>query len=175
MEPTTMEPTTMEPTTMEPTTMEPTTMEPTTMEPTTMEPTTMEPATMEPATMEPTTVERVTVEFAAVFATVEPIMESAEAFAAESAIAEVRGIAVAVRGIAVASVIPPSLATSRQSKGRNQQHAKYDQSYFHHPDTSAGGENDERSGGSAFCCGHSDRRACIQDASRRPHLLFGNL
>jgi hypothetical protein len=140
------------------------------MELATVEPAAMEPATVEPAAMEPTTVECVTVEFAVVFATVEPIMESAEAFAAEFAIAEVRGIA-----IAVASVIPPSLATSRQTEGRNQKRATHNQFYFHHPDTSAGGENDERSGGSAFCCGHSDRRACIQDTSRRPYLLFGNL
>jgi hypothetical protein len=57
--------------------------------------------------------------------TVEPIMESAEAFAAESAIAE-------VRGIAVASVIPPSVGTSRQAEGRNQKHAKDNQFYFHY-------------------------------------------
>jgi hypothetical protein len=110
----------------------------------------MEPATMEPATVKPTAVEFTavvfaTVEFAVVF-TVEPIMESAEAFAAESAIAPpVRGIAVAV-----ASVIPPSLATSRQAEGHNQKRAKHNQFYFHYPDASAGGENDERSGGSAF-------------------------
>jgi hypothetical protein len=129
-----------------------TAVEPATVEPATVEPATVEPATMEPATMKPTTVEFAavvfaTVEFAVVFATVEPIMESAEAFAVESAIAEVRGIAVAV---VVASVIPPSLATSHQTEGRNQKRAKHNQFYFHYPDASAGGENDERSGGSAF-------------------------
>jgi hypothetical protein len=131
-----------------------------------MEPAAMEPAAVESAAVESAAVESAAVESAAVESvTVEPIMESAEAFAAESAIAE-------VRGIAVASVIRPSLATSRQTEGRNQKRAKHNQFYFHYPDASAGGENDERSGGSAFCCGHSDRRACIQDASRRPYLLF---
>jgi hypothetical protein len=57
--------------------------------------------------------------------TVEPIMESAEAFAAESSIAE-------VRGIAVASVIPPSVGTSRQAEGRSQKHAKDNLFYFHY-------------------------------------------
>ncbi len=57
--------------------------------------------------------------------TMEPIMESAEAFAAESAITE-------VRGIAVASVVPPSVETSRQAENRNQKSAKDNQFYFHY-------------------------------------------
>ena len=57
--------------------------------------------------------------------TMEPIMESAEAFAAESAITE-------VRGIAVASVVPPSVETSRQAENRNQKGAKDNQFYFHY-------------------------------------------
>jgi hypothetical protein len=66
------------------------------------------------------------VEFVAVESlTVEPIMESTEASAAESAIAE-------VRRIAVASVIPPSVETSRQAKSRNQKRAKDNQFYFHY-------------------------------------------
>jgi hypothetical protein len=73
-------------------------------------------ATVKSAAMEVAAVESVTVE---------PIMESAEAFAAESSIAE-------VRGIAVASVIPPSVGTSRQAEGRNQKHAKDNQFYFHY-------------------------------------------
>ena len=88
-------------------------------------------ATVEPAAVEPTAVEFATVEFATVVSltvelaaveslAVEPLMESAEAFAAQSAIAEVRGITVA----SVASVIPPSVGTSRQAEGRNQKHAK---------------------------------------------------
>jgi hypothetical protein len=69
------------------------------------------------------------VEFAAVESvTVEPFtMESAEAFAAESSIAEVGGIAVAV-----ASVIPPSVRTSRQAESRNQKRDKDNQFYFHY-------------------------------------------
>ena len=35
---------------------------------------------------------------------------------------------------------------------------------------SAGGENDERSGGHPFYCGLSDRGDCIQDASQRPYF-----
>jgi hypothetical protein len=90
-----------------------------TVEPATVEPATVEPAAAEPAAVEFATVEPTTMEFAAMESvTVEPItMESAEAFAAESAIAE-------VRGIAVASVIPPSVGTSRQAEGRNQKRAK---------------------------------------------------
>jgi hypothetical protein len=57
--------------------------------------------------------------------TVEPIMESAEEFAAESAIAE-------VRGIAVASVVPTSVETSRQAENRNQKGTKDNQFYFHY-------------------------------------------
>ena len=83
-------------------------------------------ATVESATMEPTTMESVTMEFAAVESvTAEPIMESTEAFAAESAIAK-------VRGIAVASVVPPSVETSRQAENRNQKSAKDNQFYFHY-------------------------------------------
>ena len=79
---------------------------------------TMESATVEPATMEPATVVFAAMEFATVveFAAVESVtVEFAEAFAADSAIAPVRGIAVAV-----ASVIPTSVGTSRQVEGRNQ-------------------------------------------------------
>jgi hypothetical protein len=87
---------------------------------------TMESAAVESAAVEFATVESVTVEFAAVESvTVEPIMESTEAFAGESAIAE-------VRGIAVASVIPPSVETSRQAKSRNQKRAKDNQFCFHY-------------------------------------------
>ena len=92
---------------------------------------TMESATMESATVESATVESAAMEFAAVkFAavesvTAEPIMEPAEAFGAESAIAE-------VRGIAVASVVPPSVETSRQTENRNQKGAKDNQFYFHY-------------------------------------------
>jgi hypothetical protein len=82
---------------------------------------TVEPAAVEPAAVEFATVVSLTVELAAVESlAVEPLMESAEAFAAQSAIAEVRGITVA----SVASVIPPSVGTSRQAEGRNQKHAK---------------------------------------------------
>jgi hypothetical protein len=78
-------------------------------------------AAVEPAAVEPAAVEFATVELAAVESlAVEPLMESAEAFAAQSAIAEVRGITVP----SVASVIPPSVGTSRQAEGRNQKHAK---------------------------------------------------
>jgi hypothetical protein len=84
-------------------------------------------ATMEPATMEPATME-----FAAVESfTVEPIMKSAKAFAEKSTLV-IPAIAVAVRGIAVASVIPPSVETSRQAEGRNQESAKDNQFYFHY-------------------------------------------
>jgi len=84
-------------------------------------------ATTEPATMEPATME-----FAAVESfTVEPIMKSAKAFAEKSALV-IPAIAVAVRGIAVASVIPPSVETSRQAEGRNQERAKDKQFYFHY-------------------------------------------
>jgi hypothetical protein len=78
---------------------------------------TMESATVEPATMEPATVVFAAMEFATMeFATMESVtVEFAEAFAADSAIAPVRGIAVAV-----ASVIPTSVGTSRQVEGRNQ-------------------------------------------------------
>ena len=78
---------------------------------------TMAPATMAPATMEPAAV-FAAVMFAAVefTAVVSFTVEFAEAFAAvKPAIAEVRGIAVAV-----ASVIPPPVGTSRQIEGRNQ-------------------------------------------------------
>ena len=57
-------------------------------------------------------------------------MESAEAFAEKYALV-ISAIAVAVRGIAVASVIPPSVGTSRQAEGRNQKRAKDNQLYFH--------------------------------------------
>jgi hypothetical protein len=105
--------------TVEPATVEPATVEPAAAEPAAVEFATVEPTTMEFAAMESVTVEPITMEFAAMESvTVEPItMESAEAFAAESAIAE-------VRGIAVASVIPPSVGTSRQAEGRNQKRAK---------------------------------------------------
>src|SRR6266852_6191218 len=82
-------------------------------------------ATTEPATMEPATME-----FAAVESfTVEPIMKSAKAFAEKSALV-IPAIAVAIRGIAVASVIPPSVETSRQAEGRNQERAKAKHFYF---------------------------------------------
>ena len=98
----------------------------------TMEPATMEPATMEPATMEPTTVESV-VEIAAVEpVTVEPItVKSAEAFAEKFALV-ISTVTVPVRGITVASIIPPSVGTSRQAEGRNQKRAKDNQFYFHY-------------------------------------------
>jgi len=87
---------------------------------------TMESAAVESATMKSTAVESAAAEFAAVKSvTVEPIMEPAEAFAAESAIAE-------VRGIAVASVVPTSVETSRQAENRNQKGAKDNQFYFHY-------------------------------------------
>jgi hypothetical protein len=103
-----------------------------TMEPATMEPATMEPATMEPTTMEPTTVESV-VEIAAVEpVTVEPItVKSAEAFAEKFALV-ISTVTVPVRGITVASIIPPSVGTSRQAEGRNQKRAKDNQFYFHY-------------------------------------------
>jgi hypothetical protein len=67
-------------------------------------------------------------------------MESTEAFGAESIPVEGRVavtvrigvIAVAVRGIAVTSVIPRSVSTSRQAQGRNQKRAKDNQFYFHY-------------------------------------------
>jgi hypothetical protein len=78
------------------------------------------------AAMESATVESAAMEFAAVESlTVEPIMEPADGFGAESAIAE-------VRGIAVASVVPPSVETSRQTENRNQKGAKDNQFYFHY-------------------------------------------
>jgi hypothetical protein len=78
------------------------------------------------------TVKSATVKSAAVESvTVEPIMESAEAFAEKSALA-ISSIAVAVRGIAVASVIPPSVETSHQAEGRNQKRHKDNQLYFHY-------------------------------------------
>ena len=99
----------------------------------TMESATVESATVESATVESATVESATVEFATVESfTVEPIMKSAKAFAEKSAII-MWAIAVAVRGIAVASVIPPSVETSCQVKGRNQKHAKHKQFCFHYP------------------------------------------
>jgi hypothetical protein len=75
------------------------------------------------ATVEPATVEPAAVVFVAV---VSFTVESAEAFGAESIPVEgrvavtvrIRVIAVAVRGIAVASVIPRSVSTSRQAEGR---------------------------------------------------------
>jgi hypothetical protein len=79
-------------------------------------------------------------------------MESAEAFAAESSIAE-------VGGIAVASVIPPSVRTSRQAESRNQKRDKDNQFYFHYLMRRQAGRR------------LGDRRACIQDASQRPYLL----
>jgi hypothetical protein len=84
----------------------------------TMESATVEPATMEPATVVFAAMEFATMEFATMveFAAMESVtVEFAEAFAADSAIAPVRGIAVAV-----ASVIPTSVGTSRQVEGRNQ-------------------------------------------------------
>jgi hypothetical protein len=94
---------------------------------------TMAPATMAPATMEPTAVEPTAVVFAAVvFAAVESFtVESAEPFAAESVAVEGR-VAVTVRGIAVVSVTPRSVGTSRQPDGRNQKRAKDNQFYFHY-------------------------------------------
>jgi len=87
-------------------------------------------ATVKSATVKSATVEFATVEFAAVESVaVETIMESAEAFAEKSTIS---AIAVAVRGIAVASVIPPSVETSRQTEGRNQKRPIDDQLYFHY-------------------------------------------
>ena len=97
-----------------------------TMESATMKSAAVESATMKSVAVEFAAVESVAVEFAAVESvTVEPIMESTEAFAAESAIAE-------VRGIAVASVIPPSVETSRQAESRNQKRAKDNQFYVHY-------------------------------------------
>jgi hypothetical protein len=89
------------------------------------------------ATVEPATVEPAAVVFVAV---VSFTVESAEAFGAESIPVEgrvavtvrIRVIAVAVRGIAVASVIPRSVSTSRQAEGRNQKRAKDNQFYFHY-------------------------------------------
>jgi hypothetical protein len=82
------------------------------------------------ATVKSATVKSATVKFAAVESVaVETIMESAEAFAEKSTIS---AIAVAVRGIAVASVIPPSVETSRQTEGRNQERPIDDQLYFHY-------------------------------------------
>ena len=93
---------------------------------------TVEPATVKSATMEPATVKSAVVEFAAVESfTMEPLMESAEAFAEKSALA-ISAIAVAVPGIAVTSVIPLSVETSRQAEGRNQKRAKDNQLYFHY-------------------------------------------
>ena len=91
---------------------------------------TVEPATVESAAMES---ESVTVESAAVESvTVEPItVEFAEAFAAESVAVEGR-VAVTVRGIAVVSVTPPCVGTSRQPKDPNQKRAKDNQFYFHY-------------------------------------------
>jgi hypothetical protein len=82
-------------------------------------------------------VEPATVVFVAV---VSFTVESAEAFGAESIPVERRVavtvrigvIAVAVRGIAVTSVIPRSVSTSRQAQGRNQKRAKDNQFYFHY-------------------------------------------
>ena len=77
---------------------------------------TMAPAAMAPAAMEPAAVFAAGTVAAVEFAAVESFtVEFAEAFAADSAIAPVRGIAVAV-----ASVIPTSVGTSRQVEGRNQ-------------------------------------------------------
>jgi hypothetical protein len=99
--------------------------------------------------------------------TVETIMESVEAFAEKSMIS---AIAVAVRGIAVASVIPPSVETSRQTEGRSQKRPKDDQLYFHYLMRRQAGRMTSGAEGHPFCCGLSDRRACIQDASQRPYL-----
>jgi hypothetical protein len=88
-----------------------------TVKSTAMKPSTMKSASMESATMEPVTVES--------------IMESVEAFAEKSALA-ISAVAIAVRGIAVASVIPPPVETSRQAEGHNQKHAKDNQLYFHY-------------------------------------------
>jgi hypothetical protein len=49
-------------------------------------------------------------------------------------------------GIALTSVIPPTVETSRQAEGYNQKHQRQS-TLFSLPDASAGGENDERSGG----------------------------
>jgi hypothetical protein len=68
-----------------------------------------------------------------------------------------------LRNPAVRQHIPPS--SGSQPKARQRQPI-----LFSLPDASASGENDERSGGHPFCCGLSDRRACIQDASQRPYL-----
>ncbi len=78
---------------------------------------TMKSARMESATMEPVTVESIT--------------ESVEAFAEKSTLA-ISAIAVALPGIAVTSVIPPTVETSRQAEGYNQKHAKDNQLYFHY-------------------------------------------
>jgi hypothetical protein len=88
------------------------------------------------AIVEPATVEPATVVFVAV---VSFTVESAEAFGAESIPVEGRVavtvrmgvIAVAVRGIAVASVIPRSVSTC-EAEGRNQKRAKDNQFYFHY-------------------------------------------
>jgi hypothetical protein len=87
----------------------------------------MAPATMAPATMAPATMKPTAVEFAAV---VSFTVESAEPFAAESVAVEGR-VAVTVRGIAVVSVTPRSVGTSRQPEGRNQKRTKDNQFYFH--------------------------------------------
>ena len=113
----------------------------------TMESATMESATMKSAAVESATMESAAVEFAAVESvTVEPItMESAEAFAAEEALV-ISAIA-PVRRIAVASVIPPSVETSRQAEESQPRARQRQPILFSLPDASAGGENDERSGG----------------------------
>jgi hypothetical protein len=94
---------------------------------------TMAPATMAPATMKPTAVVFAAVVFAAVefAAVVSFTVKSAEPFAAESVAVEGR-VAVTVRGIAVVSVTPRSVGTSRQPEGRNQKRAKDNQFYFHY-------------------------------------------
>jgi hypothetical protein len=91
---------------------------------------TVKSPTVKSPTVKSPTVKSPTVEFAAVESVaVETIMESAEAFAEKSTIST---IAVAVRGIAVASVIPPSVETSHQAEGRNQKRHKDNQLYFHY-------------------------------------------
>jgi hypothetical protein len=82
------------------------------------------------ATVEPATVEPAAVVFVAV---VSFTVESAEAFGAESIPVEGRvAVTVRIRVIAVASVIPRSVSTSRQAEGRNQKRAKDNQFYFHY-------------------------------------------
>jgi hypothetical protein len=88
-----------------------------TVKSTAMKSSTMKSARMESATVEPVTVESIT--------------ESVDAFAEKSTLA-ISAIPVAVRVIAVTSVTPPSVETSRQAEAHNQKYAKDNQLYFHY-------------------------------------------